>query len=84
MSVSTPRPDLRALLDHSATACATRIKPASGWSVALDVETTFDEIVGVTAAKTSPMSKCIAESSWKLRLPAALRAERDTFSVAFP
>src|SRR5687768_8452233 len=57
-----PRPDLRHLVDT--TACERTVRPAAGWRVALDVETTRDEIVDVIAAARDAMTACLVETAW--------------------
>jgi subtilisin-like proprotein convertase family protein len=64
------------------TACEKSVKPAPHWGVTLDVETTRDEIVDVSAAKTDPMTACLIETTWTLRLDAAaFILDRETFHV---
>lgn len=75
------RPDLGALIDT--TACEDQVKPAATWRIALDVETTRDEIVDVIAGEGDAMTACVIEAAWRVRLdPAAFKSERETFHVA--
>ena len=77
------RPDLGALIDTAA--CEAEVKPAAGWRVALDVETTRDEIVDVIAGPrdAGAMTACVVEAAWRVRLdPARFPSERETFHVA--
>jgi subtilisin-like proprotein convertase family protein len=74
------RPDLRDLIDTAA--CEQRLEPAAGWRIALDVETTRDEIVDVIASSSDPMTACVVEATWAVRLdPATFSLERDRFHV---
>jgi subtilisin-like proprotein convertase family protein len=74
------RPDLRGLIDTAA--CEAKARPAPGWRVALDVETTKDEIVDVAAAASDAMAACLVEAAWSVRLdPAAFYASHDRFHV---
>jgi hypothetical protein len=74
------RPDLRDLIDTAA--CERTVKPAAGWRVALDIETTRDEIVDVIAAAGDAMTACLVEATWAVRLdPAAFHDERERFHV---
>jgi subtilisin-like proprotein convertase family protein len=79
-----PRPDLRALIDPAA--CEARVRPAPGWRVTLDVETTRDEIVDVipgTPDASDAMSACLVEATWAVRLdPARFQEPREHFHVA--
>jgi len=73
-------PDLRALIDTRT--CAARYKPAPGWRLTLDIETTRDEIVDVTArSQRSPFTKCLVEAAWAVRLGAQFDREREKFFV---
>jgi hypothetical protein len=74
------RPDLRDLIDTAA--CERTVAPAAGWRVALDVETTRDEIVDVIAAAGDAMTACLVEATWAVRLdPAMFHDERERFHV---
>lgn len=72
------KPDLASLVDISA---CERAAPA-GWHVALDVETTKDEIVDVEGARDAT-SACIAEAVWATRLTSAFDLERESFHLDF-
>jgi subtilisin-like proprotein convertase family protein len=75
------RPELRDLIDTAA--CERKIKPADGWRVTLDVETTKDEIVDVLARETDAMMACLVETTWSVRLdPAMFQEPRERFHVA--
>lgn len=75
------RPDLRDLIDTSA--CAQKVKPAPGWRVELDVETTKDEIVDVIAGAHDAMTACLVEAMWNVRLdPATFGSPRERLHVA--
>lgn len=74
-------PDLQGMVD--ADACVKTVKPAAGWHATLDVETTKDEIVDVEGA-SDPMTTCLAEAVWKLRLDAAIYdLDRESFHLEF-
>jgi hypothetical protein len=74
------RPDLRDLVDT--TACERSLHPPTGWRVALDIETTRDEIVDVLAPSSDPLTTCLVEAAWAVRLdPAAFPLDRDRFHV---
>jgi hypothetical protein len=75
-------PDLGALIDTAA--CEDHVKPAAGWRVALDVETTRDEIVDVIGgAAPDAMTACVVEAAWRVRLdPATFWEQRETYHVA--
>ncbi|HSR99407.1 MAG TPA: proprotein convertase P-domain-containing protein [Kofleriaceae bacterium] len=74
------RPDLRDLIDT--TACERSLHPPTGWRVALDIETTRDEIVDVLAPSRDPLTTCLVEATWAVRLDlAAFPLERDRFHV---
>jgi subtilisin-like proprotein convertase family protein len=79
------RPDLRALLLPGVKRCVARHRPGPGWRVDLTVETTRDEIVDVVlAGRATPLSTCIVEEVWAVRLTSAFHLERDSFSVSLP
>lgn len=74
------RPRFEDLIDS--TACEKTVKPAPRWSVALDIETTKHEIVDVVAPSPDPMTACLIEATWNLRLdPAAFSHDREMFHV---
>ena len=75
------RPDLRDLIDTAA--CEAQIRPAPGWRVALDIETTKDEIVDVIASGSDAMTACLVEAAWSVRLdPGMFQEPRERFHVA--
>jgi len=74
------KPDLAALVDT--TACERTVHPAAGWHVALDVETTKDEVVDVTGASDA-MATCVAEAAWATRLTNAFDLDRESFHLDF-
>jgi subtilisin-like proprotein convertase family protein len=74
------RPDVASLIDTRA--CVTNHKPAAGWHVTLNVETTRAEIVDVQTADKSAFAACLVETAWLVRLPAdRFWAERDDYVV---
>ena len=73
------KPRLDALVDTDA--CVAKHKPATGWRVHFDVETTKDEIVDVATPVTSELAKCLAEAVWRVRLDGTMfDQERESFS----
>ena len=84
-SVNWTPPDLAALLKQSAERCIAELHPPAGWSVALSVETTLDEVVDVTATGTAhPVRECLVEAVWALRLTGAFDKRHDRFDVTYP
>jgi subtilisin-like proprotein convertase family protein len=74
------RPDLGALIDTAA--CERKVRPADGWRVVLDVETTRDEIIDVVAGERDAMTACLVEATWSVRLdPARFQEPRERFHV---
>ncbi len=73
-------PDFAKLVDTKA--CVTAHKPTPGWSVVLDVETTWDEIVDVKV-KSGPaaLARCLAETTWTIRLDDRFGLQREAFTV---
>jgi hypothetical protein len=76
-------PDLAGLLAGAVKRCVAAHKPAAGWSIDLEVETTLDEIVDVIAkSPKSPLGDCLIEAAWSLRLdPATFDRERESFAI---
>ncbi len=72
------KPDLKSLVDISA---CVRGAPA-GWHVALDVETTRDEVVDVAGASDAT-GTCIAEAVWATRLTSEYSLDRESFHLDF-
>ena len=75
------RPSLAALLDNGVHACVTANHPAAGWTRAITVEITRDEVVDVTAADTDALSQCLVEAAWAVRLTAAYTREHDEYAL---
>ena len=73
-----PATDLRSLIDPAA--CERQVKPAAGWRVVLQVETTRDEIVDVTGGRDA-MAACLIETTWQLRLPPSFTVKHRMFKV---
>jgi subtilisin-like proprotein convertase family protein len=73
-------PDLQSMVDVEA--CVTKVHPAAGWRAALDVETTKDEVVDVAGA-SDPMTTCLAEAVWALRLGPEFDRDREAFHLEF-
>jgi hypothetical protein len=68
------RPDLAAMID--ARACH------ANHAVELVIDTTGDEIVDVAIRGTvDPMSTCVADAAWRVRLDSRFDAARDQFTV---
>ncbi len=82
-------PDLQGRLRAGADRCIARHRPAAGWSFAVGVETTRDEIVDVVAGdraasvKLAPVETCIVEAAWAMRLDNEFDLEREHFALAF-
>lgn len=76
-------PDLPAELAPGVRACATKHGLAKGWTVELDVETTWREIVDVQLASShgTDAEACITEAVWETRLGAASWSERESHRV---
>lgn len=78
-------PDLQGLLNPAARRCEKRLSPASGWRIALSVETTEREIVDVVldSATDPKLAKCVVEEIWSTRLPSATWPDRETHVLQF-
>lgn len=78
-----PLPGFESLLAADVERCARVHAPPSGWSVVLDVETTYREVVdvAVTRATHAGIRECLVEATWALDLPEASWPERDSHSV---
>jgi subtilisin-like proprotein convertase family protein len=78
------KPDLMSVVDAGARACVAKHKPAAGWSVTAEVETTKDEVVDVATTSTLPIAACLVEAVWAVRLDATVfDLDRESFSLAF-
>jgi subtilisin-like proprotein convertase family protein len=86
IGLSPVRPDLKKLLLPGARTCARSHRPGAPWSITLDVETTFDEVVDVAmAGARDAFSTCVEEAAWRLRLPPAFRSyARVAFNLTLP
>jgi hypothetical protein len=62
-------PDWRQLIDTEA--CVRQVRPTAPWSVTLNVETSYDEVLDVGIPTPSAMATCLAETTWALRLDRA-------------
>lgn len=62
-------PDWRQLIDTEA--CVQKVRPTASWSVTLNVETSYDEVLDVGIPAPSAMATCLAETTWMLRLDRA-------------
>jgi subtilisin-like proprotein convertase family protein len=83
--VDSPAPDLAGLLAAAAERCVNELRPPAGWSVALSVETTLDEVVDVAATGTAhPVRECLVEAAWAVRLNGAFYKQHDRFDVTYP
>ena len=80
-------PSLASLLKDSVDRCAALHKPAAGWTVAIDVETTRLEIVDVElkdGRNASPaMRTCVVEAAWAYELPPATWPSRQLHALSF-
>ncbi|MCY1065384.1 VIT domain-containing protein [Nannocystis sp. RBIL2] len=83
-SGAAPLPSFESLLAPAVDRCVAAHKPASGWKVELELETTGVEIVDVQA--TSPhgkgMGECLVEAAWQLVLPNGDWPSRETHKVS--
>jgi hypothetical protein len=53
--------------------------------VKFTVDTTFDEVVDVTADQPSPLATCLADALWTANLPACrFASERDQLQTTLP
>ncbi|HEV8320218.1 MAG TPA: proprotein convertase P-domain-containing protein [Myxococcota bacterium] len=84
-------PALKSLLAGAAAACVAAHPPAAGWSVVLDVETTYHEVVDVRVAAAggargtpAALTACLVEAAWAVTLPSSYVAERDDHRVEYP
>jgi subtilisin-like proprotein convertase family protein len=79
------KPDLRALVDAGARACIAKHRPAAGWTVRLDAETTKDEVVDVIpqVGDTLPITPCLVEAVWAVRLDDRFDLDREMHSLIF-
>jgi subtilisin-like proprotein convertase family protein len=79
------KPDLLALVQAGARACIAKHKPAAGWQVRLDAESTRDEIVDVKPmiGDKLAITPCLVEAVWAVRLTAAFDAEREMHALVF-
>ncbi|MEO7734559.1 MAG: vWA domain-containing protein, partial [Kofleriaceae bacterium] len=74
-------PDLAALIDQRR---CVRAHPAGDADVQLAVETTRDEIVGVTVLDgEGALADCLVEATWAVRLDARFDREDEDFVLAF-
>lgn len=82
-SGSLPPPTLAELLAPAVKRCTATHKPAAGWKVELDVETTGIEVVDVqaTSARNKAMTDCLVEATWELMLYGS-RPARETHKVS--
>lgn len=83
MSVSE-RPDLARLLRPGVERCIATHRPAEGWSLALSVETTRQEVVDVVTPGTGPLADCVVEAAWALRLSGAFTQQRASWDLLLP
>ncbi len=83
VSIGAVHRPLRVLLDPSA--CVARARPPAGWHVTLQVESTRDEIVDVRArGPESPLTACLVEAMWAVRLPPSFTDEHEQHLVSLP
>lgn len=65
-----PLPTIASLMTAGMKRCTDQHRPAAGWSIELDVETTGVEIVDVIAGgEASALRSCLVEVTWKIELP---------------
>ena len=83
---SRKKPDPKSLLADATRACVAKHAPAAGWKVTLAMESTYDEVVDVypTAGDKLPITACLVEAVWALRLPrASYNVAREAFTLDF-
>jgi len=76
---------LRELVDARYKRCINTHSPAPGWSLGLQVEATYREIVDVIPERpaTTPLDRCIVEGVWHTRLTWNFNNRRKTHALAF-
>lgn len=79
------RPDLMAVVAPAARACVDRHRPAAGWQVRLEVETTRDEVadVVVDVGASLPVAACLVEAVWATRLDRRFSLDREDHALHF-
>ncbi len=78
-------PNFKALMRPHVKRCVALHKPNRGWTVALQVETTLDEVVDVIPPKkASGLVRCLVEGAWKVRLNSNFYRQHQTFRVSLP
>ncbi|MCL4227241.1 MAG: proprotein convertase P-domain-containing protein [Myxococcales bacterium] len=76
------RPDPAPLLAAGVRACVDRHRPAAGWQLTLELDTSYDEIVDVTAPDArTPLASCLVEAAWAARLTPAFDLGRERFTL---
>lgn len=78
-------PDPAPLLRPGVDACVARHRPATGWSVSLELDTTSREIVDVVPGlgAETPVGACVIEAAWAVALPAAFSDRRARYPLTF-
>lgn len=79
-------PSLADLLDPAVDRCVAAHRPAAGWRVELELETTRAEIVDVEVKQArggAGIANCLEEATWALALPEANWPARKTHRVGF-
>ncbi len=80
------KPDPMVLLEEGIKQCVATHKPATGWSAGLTMESTYTEVVDVIVSSGDklPITTCLVEAVWALRLPGSTyNLRRETFRLAF-
>src|SRR5205085_8638877 len=81
----TPRPNLKALMKAGVDRCVATVKPAAGWKVEIDLETTLAEVVDVIPNHApGAMRDCVVEVAWALRLGKEFDDNHRTTALEFP
>ncbi len=79
------RPDPAPLLAAGVRACVDRHRPAAGWQLTLELDTSYDEIVDVTTPDArAPLAGCLVEAAWAARLTPAFDLGRERFTLTLP
>ncbi len=82
-----PAYSIKADVEKAVAACRREGAPPSGWKLSVTVDTTFDEVVDVTAnqAPESTLSRCIANAVWGAELSGCqFTKRRDRVVVTWP
>lgn len=74
-------PDLASLVKSEP--CFQKYPKPQDWKATIQVETTFDEIVDVIADTNDPLSSCLVEAAWQVRLNEDFYFEKKMFTLSY-